>query len=120
MPVTFNFHAPVHNVAETIINHYHNTAVPIGGANLCLPMTDIEEAEPHEGGDEPGARPRGAKESSFRHIVVYFNAEALMQRLHQLIDGRRGADVGCVLLRCIMDGYQLRDQCMISHVTSTW
>jgi hypothetical protein len=68
-------------------------------------MTDIEEAEPHEGGDESGARPRGAKESSFRHIVVYFDAEALMQRLHQLIDGRRGADVGCVLLRCIMDGY---------------
>ena len=105
MPVTFNFHAPVHNVAETIINHYHNTAAPIGGANICLPMTDIEEAEPHEGGDEPGARPRRAKETSFRHIVVYFDAEALMQRLHQLIDGRRGADVGCVLLRCIMDGY---------------
>lgn len=105
MPVTFNFHAPVHNVAETIINHYHNTAVPIGGTNLCLPMTDIEEAEPHEGADEPGARPRGAKETSFRHIVVYIDADALLQRLHQLIDGRRGADVGCVLLRCIMDGY---------------
>ena len=107
MPVTFNFHAPVHNVAETIVNHYHNTvAAPAGGASICLPMTDIEAAEEEDVVVAP--RPRREKETSFRHIVVHADAEALLQRLHQLIDGRRGADVGCVLMKCLLDGYLSR------------
>lgn len=107
MPVTFNFHAPVHNVAETIINHYHNTVVPASETALSLPMTDIEgiTTQESDNNEEDEARTQRREEASFRRIVMHSDAEALMQRLHQLIDGRRGADVGCVLLRCVTDGY---------------
>lgn len=67
-------------------------------------MTDIEEITTQEGDNEV-ARHRRTKECSFRHIVVHADVETLMQRLHQLIDGRRGADVVCVLLKCMQDGY---------------
>ncbi len=48
------------------------------------------------------------KEGSFYDIVQYENPTLLVERLHQLIDGRKGADVGCVLLKCLQDGYLIR------------
>ncbi len=47
-------------------------------------------------------------EVSFYDIVQYENPTLLVERLHQLIDGRKGADVGCVLLKCLLDGYLIR------------
>ena len=46
--------------------------------------------------------------ANFRDIIQHAEPDRLLARLHQLIDGRKGADVGCVLLRCIMDNYLLR------------
>lgn len=48
------------------------------------------------------------KEGSFYDIVQYENPTQLVERLHQLIDGRKGADVRCVLLKCLQDGYLIR------------
>ena len=52
---------------------------------------------------EPGTK---AQEStpSFHSIIQYEDADMLLRRLHQLIDGRRGADVGSVLFKCLIDG----------------
>ena len=56
---------------------------------------------------EPTDVPPSLK-SLFYSIVQHENPEALVERLHQLIDGRGGADVGCVLLKCWQDGYLTR------------
>ncbi|MBQ8866840.1 MAG: hypothetical protein IJ013_03850 [Bacteroidaceae bacterium] len=44
----------------------------------------------------------------FNNIIQYEQPEILLEKLHQLIDGRKGADVGCVLLKCLIDGYITR------------
>lgn len=49
-----------------------------------------------------------APPASFRDLVQHENPDLLIERLHRLIDGRRGADVGCVLLKCLQDGYLTR------------
>lgn len=47
--------------------------------------------------------------SIFYQIVQHEEPQKLLKRLHQLIDGRKGADVGCVLLKCVQDGYLTRN-----------
>ena len=49
------------------------------------------------------------KKSEFYNIIQYEDPQALQKRLHQLIDGKKGADVGCVLLKCKQDGYITRN-----------
>ena len=46
--------------------------------------------------------------SLFYKIIQHEEPEKLIKRLHQLIDGRKGADVGCVLLKCFQDGHLTR------------
>lgn len=46
--------------------------------------------------------------SRFCNVIQYEDPQALLKRLHQLIDGKKGADVGCVLLKCKQDGYIIR------------
>ena len=48
------------------------------------------------------------KEMGFYGIVQYDDPLKLVNRLHKLIDGRKGADVGCVLLKSVQDGYLSR------------
>lgn len=45
----------------------------------------------------------------FRNIIQYENQDILLSRLHQLIDGRRGADVGAVLLNARINNYITRN-----------
>lgn len=53
--------------------------------------------------------PKGGKpQHKFVDIILYQNKEELLQRLHNLIDGRGGADVGAILLRAKLDGYICR------------
>ena len=42
---------------------------------------------------------------NFLHLILHPNPKKLLKRLHQLIDGRRGAAVGAVLLRAQQMGY---------------
>ena len=101
----FNFNAPVgQNIANVERMDVHFDKDMNMQVLDTKAMTDIEEITTKEGDNEV-VRHRRTKECSFRHIVVHADVETLIQRLHQLIDGRRGADVGCVLLKCIMDGY---------------
>lgn len=44
-------------------------------------------------------------DQSFRSIIQYEDPDKLLNRLHQLIDKRRGADVGCVLLKAYQENY---------------
>lgn len=44
----------------------------------------------------------------FRHLIQHTEADLLLERLHQLIDGCRGADVGSVLLHCVQRNYLKR------------
>ena len=46
--------------------------------------------------------------SLFHDIVQHEEPDKLVERLHQLIDGRKGADVGSVLLKCLLDGHLSR------------
>lgn len=50
------------------------------------------------------------KEPNFRDIIQYPDKEKLIKRLHELIDGKSGADVGSVLLRAkLIDHYLTRN-----------
>lgn len=46
---------------------------------------------------------------TFASIIQSPNKEQVLERLHGLIDGRRGADVGAVLLKARLDGYLARN-----------
>lgn len=52
--------------------------------------------------------PKKGKQKSFRDIIQYYDPERLLERLHQLIDGKRGADVGSVLLKALEKNYLTR------------
>ena len=52
--------------------------------------------------------PKTASGNLFHAIVQYKQPEQLLEKLHQLIDERKGADVGSVLLKCLQDGYITR------------
>lgn len=47
--------------------------------------------------------------ASFRNLVQHPEPERLMRRLHQLIDGRSGAAVGSVLMKCIQENWLSRN-----------
>ena len=60
----------------------------------------VEECRPIE--TRPG---KGTESKSLFHDIVQHECpDELVERLHQLMDGRKGADVGCVLLKCMQDG----------------
>lgn len=67
-------------------------------------------AQPKVEEQQPNTKPskRSKKEHCFRDIVQYNDKDALMNRLHQLIDGKGGADVGAILLQAKIDGFLMR------------
>ena len=52
---------------------------------------------------------QGIKSQNFTDVVQYGDKEKLLERLHQLIDNKRGADVGAVLLKARLDNYITRN-----------
>lgn len=48
------------------------------------------------------------QKSDFRNIIQYEDKEKLLNRLHFLIGGKRGADVGAILLQAKVEGYLMR------------
>lgn len=59
--------------------------------------------------EKPQKKEFNEESSIFYQIVQHEEPQKLLKRLHQLIDGRKGADVGCVLLKCVQDGYLTRN-----------
>ena len=53
--------------------------------------------------DEKQSIIKRPKSISFSDIIQYDDKERFLKRLHGLIDGRRGADVGCVILRALQE-----------------
>lgn len=53
----------------------------------------------------PSLKEKEKGATSFRSIIQYKDPDKLLNRLHQLIDKRSGADVGCVLLKAYQDNY---------------
>lgn len=51
---------------------------------------------------------RGTTKVSIRNIIQYEDKDKLLERLHKLIDGKGGADVGAVFLKAKLDGYITR------------
>lgn len=49
------------------------------------------------------------KTANFDDIIQYPNKAKLKKRLHELIDGKSGADVGCVFLQARIKGYITRN-----------
>lgn len=47
-------------------------------------------------------------ETLFRGLIQHPEPERLLQRLHDLIDGRSGAAVGSVLFKCMQEGWLSR------------
>ncbi len=53
--------------------------------------------------------PKLKPEENFRSIIQFENKDALLKRLHFLIDNKKGADVGAVLLKARLDNYITRN-----------
>ena len=49
------------------------------------------------------------KEGDFLGLIQYHDKEKLLNRLHELIDGKSGADVGSVIRKAIDDGYLMNE-----------
>ena len=47
--------------------------------------------------------------ANFSDIIQYPDKEKLLKRLHELIDGRSGADVGCIILSAKLNNYIIRN-----------
>lgn len=47
--------------------------------------------------------------ANFSDIIQYPDKEKLLKRLHELIDGKSGADVGCVILAAKLNNYIIRN-----------
>jgi hypothetical protein len=75
-----------------------------GGLETHVGVAELTRLVKHS----KGVREKAHKVANFRDIIQYADPDRLLARLHQLIDGRKGADVGCVLLRCITENYLLR------------
>ena len=58
--------------------------------------------------DEKQSIIKRPKSISFSDIIQYYDKERFLKRLHVLIDGRSGADVGCVILRALQENYITR------------
>ena len=72
----------------------------------CATLQEVMDFMEH--GEVP-VKARDVKSANFRHLIQHPEPDRLMQRLHKLIDGSRGADVGCVLLRCVQENYLIRN-----------
>ncbi len=83
-------------------------ATDVGTVPEAQPEARNEEAQP-EAREEEAATEAGKDEPSFRAIIQYPDPDGLLRRLHELIDGRRGADVGSVLLACRLQGHITRN-----------
>lgn len=55
-----------------------------------------------------GKSARKEKAQKFSNIIQYPDKQKLLDRLHFLIDGKKGADVGAVIQKAKMDGYLTR------------
>lgn len=53
-------------------------------------------------------KPKDTVKKNFTYIIQDNNKPRLLKRLHSLIDGKRGADVGAILLKAYLDGYLMR------------
>ena len=71
--------------------------------DLVFDESDSEESE-----IETITVAKNKKSQTFSDIIQYDDKERLLKRLHVLIDGRRGADVGCVILRALQENYITR------------
>ena len=65
------------------------------------------------------------KDTYFRQLVQHPDPDKLMERLHALIDRRKGAAVGSVLLKCVQLNYLSKaptqaEFCSEFQLTGTW
>ncbi len=58
--------------------------------------------------DKPDKKSNKQKSAKFVEIIQYPDKRKLLDRLHSLVDGKRGADVGAVLLKAQQDGLLMR------------
>ena len=58
---------------------------------------------------QKGKNTKKDKNPNFRDCIQYKDKEELINRLHELIDGKQGCDVGYVLLKCRIDGLTTRN-----------
>lgn len=76
--------------------------------------TGTGDNEPQQGGIgikdiQEESNTKKFKKANFRDCIQYKDKEKLIKRLHELIDGKKGRDVGYVLLKCRMDGLITRN-----------
>lgn len=97
----YKFHV-LHSLAGSITDAYglgNDTDFIVGLIRKMPKESDIDENQ---------SIIKKAKSISFSDIIQYDDKERLLKRLHVLIDGRRGADVGCVILRALQENYITR------------
>ena len=90
-------------VQADTLDLFKHTEVSVTPPTLTTEDTPINNTQAEQKTTEEENR-----KSRFCNIIQYEDPQALLKRLHQLIDGKKGADVGCVLLKCKQDGYIIR------------
>lgn len=80
---------------EWIIDYFQKESTPIS----CQPQEELYFKE----------KAPTVKESQFSNLIQYENKEALLERLHFLIDGKSGVDAAAIIVRATdIDKYLLR------------
>lgn len=75
-------------------------------AKLREALTQVEEQIEHQQQIPATAmRTTKTRDKTFSDLIQYQDKDALLKRLHFLIDGKSGADVGAVLLKAQQQGY---------------
>lgn len=87
--------------------------VPIGKGGLGAVLKSAKEQyeeflRAHKEFEKEISLPPLDESTIFRDIIQYEDKEKLLKRLHELIDGHGGAEVGAVLLQCLIRGYITR------------
>lgn len=71
--------------------------------DLVFDESDSEESE-----IETITVAKNKKSQTFSDIIQYHDKERLLKRFHELIDGRKGADAGSVILKAFIENYITR------------
>lgn len=96
-----------YNVGIIIWNYVLAEAVKAA----LLKLANIQPQPTATGQQAANCKPKikAKPKPTFASIIQHPNKEQVLERLHGLIDGRRGADVGAVLLKARLDGYLTRN-----------
>lgn len=112
---------------EWIIDYFQKESTPIS----CQPQQEAynnsrKQIESNIKEETPKSKKPNREKSHFSDIIQYENKEALLERLHSLIDVcRRGVDIAAIISKATLDKYLIRlpneeEVCSEFKLPCTW